>query len=28
MITSGWYGDAMAGKVQEKIGEIKKVFGK
>jgi hypothetical protein len=28
MITSGWYGDAMAGKVQEKIGQIKKVFGK
>jgi len=28
MITSGWYGDAIAGKVQEKISQVKKVWGK
>jgi hypothetical protein len=29
MITSGWYGNAIAGgKVQEKISQVKKVWGK
>jgi len=28
MITAGWYGDVIAGKLQEKIGEVKNVWGK
>ena len=27
MITASWYGDVIAGKVQGKNGQVKKVFG-